>query len=183
MEEKKWYVIRCSSGQEKKAKKHIESEFVRQNLIEHVSRMVIPTRKEVYVKNGKKVNRDVNYYPGYILIEADLNVELQHVIKETKGVISILGGRDKSGKDIPDPIRPDEVKKILGKIDELADDGEHAKMDFIVGENIVISDGPFANFNGCIEEINEEKKRLKVSIKIFGRKTPVELDFSQIIKN
>jgi len=181
--ENKWYVIRCSSGKEKKAYKHIEKEFEKQNLNEFVTRMVIPTRKEVYVKNGKKVNREVNYYPGYILIEADLRGEIQHIIKETSGVISILGGKDKNGKDVPDAIRPEEVKKILGKIDALAEAGDSTKLDFVTGENIVISEGPFANFNGCIEEINEEKKRLKVSIKIFGRKTPVELDFAQVIKN
>lgn len=183
MEEKKWYVIRCSSGQEKKAKKHIETTFIKQNLVDYVSRMVIPTRKEVYVKNGKKVNRDVNYYPGYVLIEADMNPEIQHVILETNGVISILSDKGKDGKDKVQPLRHDEVVRILGKIDALAEAGASSKLDFIIGENIVISEGPFANFNGCVEGINEEKKRLKVSIKIFGRKTPVELDYSQVIKN
>jgi transcriptional antiterminator NusG len=143
--------------------------------------MVIPTRKEIYVKNGKKVNREVNYYPGYILIEGNLNVEVQHAIKEISGVISILSTRDKSGKDIPEPIRPDEVKKILGRMDEMSDKGEFTLVDFVIGESVVISDGPFSNFNGTIEEINEEKKRLKISIKIFGRKTPVELDFAQVV--
>jgi transcriptional antiterminator NusG len=183
MGEMKWYVIRCSSGQEKKAKKHIESELNNQNLNEFVSRLVIPTRKEVYVKGGKKVSRDVNYYPGYILIEADLTGEIQHVIKETSGVISILGSKDKHGKDIPETIRPEEIRKILGKIDDLAEDAASSKFNFIIGENIVIADGPFSNFNGTVEEINEDKKRVKVAIKIFGRKTPVELEFSQIVKN
>jgi len=178
MEEMKWYVIRCSSGQEKKAYKHIDSEINIQKINETVKRMVIPTRKEVYIKNGKKVNREVNFYPGYILIETYMTPDIQHIIKETKGVISILGTKDK-----PDPIRPEEVKKILGRIDILSDDGETAKMDFVVGEGIVISEGPFANFNATIEEINEDKKRLKVAIKIFGRRTPVEIDFSQVIKN
>lgn len=181
--ESKWYVIRCSSGQEKKAYKHIEKEFEKQNLNDFVNRMVIPTRKEVYVKNGKKISRDVNYYPGYILIETDLRPEIQHVIKETSGVISILGSKGKNGEDKYDPLRPDEVKKILGKIDALSESGETAVMDFVIGENVVISDGPFANFNATIEEINEEKRKLKVSIKIFGRKTPVELDYIQVIKN
>jgi transcriptional antiterminator NusG len=181
--EKNWYVIRCSSGQEKKAKKHIESEFNNQNLNQYVERMIIPTRKEIYIKNGKKVNRDVNYYPGYILIEGDLTPEVQHVIKETAGVISILGSRDKSGKEHPDPIRPDEIRKILSKVDSLFEEGEHTNLNFIIGENIIVSEGPFANFNGTIEEINEEKKKLKVSIKIFGRKTPLEIDFSQVVKN
>jgi len=177
MEEMKWYVIRCASGKEKKAKKHIESELNIQNLNEFVARMVIPTRKEVYVKNGKKINREVNYYPGYILIESHLKGEIQHLIKETSGVISILGT-----KDNPDSLRPEEVRKILGRIDQLAESGDISTIDFIVGENIVISEGPFCNFNATVEEINEEKKKLKVSIKIFGRKTPVELDFSQVLK-
>lgn len=179
----KWYVIRCSSGQERKAKKHIESELVKQNLNESVSRLIIPTRKEVYIKNGKKVNRDVNYYPGYILIESDLRVEIQHLIKETNGVISILGGKDKKGKDMPEPMRKDEIEKILGKMDETINDGSKTTHDFIVGESIIIAEGPFLNFNGTIEDINEDKKKLKISIKIFGRKTPVELEFSQVIKN
>ena len=179
----KWYVIRCSSGQEKKAKKHIEGELIKQNLNEHVSRLIIPTRKEVYIKNGKKVNRDVNFYPGYILIESDLRVEIQHLIKETNGVISILGGKDKKGKDMPEPMRSEEIDKILFKMDESMAESSKTTHDFIVGESVVISEGPFVNFNGTIEEINEDKKRLKISIKIFGRKTPVELEFSQVIKN
>lgn len=183
MEEKKWYVIRCSSGQEKKAKKHMESEFANQNLNEFVSRLIIPTRKEVYIKGGKKVSRDVNYYPGYILIEADLTGEIQHVIKETSGVISILGTKDKNGKDIPEPIRPDEIKKILGKIDDSLDAESSSKFDFIIGESVIIADGPFLNFNGTVEDINFDKKRVKVAIKIFGRKTPVELEFGQVVKN
>jgi transcriptional antiterminator NusG len=173
-----WYVIRCSSGQEKKAYKHIDAEFKKQNLYESVKRMIIPTRKEVYVKNGKKVNREVNYFPGYILIETEMGPEIQHIIKETTGVISILGSKDK-----PEPIRPEEVRRILGKIDDLNDEEASAKLDFVVGENIVISEGPFANFNAVIEEINAEKKKLKVGIKIFGRRTPMDIDFSQVIKN
>lgn len=177
MEEMKWYVIRCSIGKEKEAKKHIESELNIQNLNEFVARMVIPTRQEVYVKNGKKFNKEVNYYPGYILIEAHLKGEIQYLIKEISGVISILGT-----KNNPDSLRPEEVIKILGRIEQLADSGDISSVDFVVGENIVISEGPFCNFNATVEEINEEKKKLKVSIKIFGRKTPVELDFSQVLK-
>jgi len=183
MEEMKWYVIRCASGQEKKAKKYIESELVKQKLDENIARLIIPTRKEMYLKNGKKVSRDVNFYPGYILIEANLNTDIQHVINETTGVLNILGARDKSGKNKPEALRPDEVLKILGKIDDSISEVQKTKHGFILGESVVISEGPFANFNGNIEEINEEKKRMKVSIKIFGRKTPVELDFSQVLKN
>lgn len=179
----KWYVIRCSTGQEKTSKKHIESEIDKQNLSEHVSRLVIPTKKEFYIKNGKKIGRDVNYYPGYLLIETDLSGDIQHLIKETKGVINILGSKGKDGKETPNPLRPDEVRKFLGKVDELIDKGTKIVHDFIIGENVIIADGPFLNFNGTIEEINEDKKKVKIAIKIFGRRTPVELEFSQIIKN
>ena len=177
MEEMKWYVIRCTSGKEKKAKKHIEDEVVKKNLNESVSRLVIPTMKEMYIRNGKKVNREINYYPGYVLIEANLKPELRGVIKETQGVINILGT-----KENPSPIRDEEVKRILSKIDNLKDESS-SKIDFIIGESVIISDGPFTNFNASIEEINEEKKRLKVGIKIFGRKTLVDIDYSQVIKN
>lgn len=183
MEEMKWYVIRCASGQEKKAKKYIENELIKQKLDEHFARLVIPTRKEIYLKKGKKVSREVNFYPGYILIETDLNSDVQHVINETTGVLNILGSRDKNGKNKPEPLRPDEVMKILGKIDDTVSESLETKHGFILGESVIIAEGPFANFNGNIEEINEEKKRMKVSIKIFGRKTPVELDFTQVIKN
>lgn len=174
----KWYVIRCSSGQEKKAYKHIDAEFKKQNLYEVVKRMVIPTKKEVYIKNGKKINREVNYFPGYILIETEMGPEIQHIIKETSGVINILGSKDK-----PEPMRTEEVKRILGKIDNFVEEGTSTNLEFIIGENIVIADGPFANFNAIVEEVNYDKKKLKVGIKIFGRRTPVDIDFSQVIKN
>lgn len=183
MEEMKWYVIRCASGQEKKAKKYIEGEINSQNLNEFVSRLIIPTRKELYIKNGKKVSRDVNYYPGYVLIEGCLNEQIQHIIGNTNGVINILGSKDKKGKNNPEYLREEDINKILGKIDESKEVETQYKIDFIIGENVIISEGPFINFNGSIEEINTDKKKLKVSIKIFGRRTPVELDFSQVIKN
>lgn len=179
VDEKRWYVIRCYSGNEKKAKKHIDSEFIKLGLYEGaVSRMVIPTRKEIYVKNGKKINREVNFFPGYVLIETNMSADVQHVINNAPGVMSILGSKEKS-KEKPEPLRENEVLRILGKIDDAE---TTTKIDFVVGENIVISEGPFASFNATIEEINEDKKRLKASIKIFGRRTPVEIDFSQVVK-
>ena len=178
IDQMRWYVIRCYSGNEKKAKKHIDHEFMEQNLYDkHVTRMIIPTRKEVYIKNGKKISRDVNFYPGYVLIETNMSPEVQHIIKNAQGVMSILGS-----KDAPEPLRDDEVKRILGKIDDLNEASENIKSYFIVGESIIITDGPFANFNATVEEVNEEKKKLKASIKIFGRKTPVEIDFTQVTK-
>lgn len=173
--EMKWYVIRCYSGKEKKAKKHIDSEFLKQNLYEKdVKRIIIPIRKEVYVKNGKKINREVNYYPGYVLIETNMSSEVQHIINNAQGVMNILGTKDK-----PEPLKEEEVKRILGKIDNFEDEGTTTKSNLIIGENVIITDGPFSNFNAVVEEINDDKKKLKVAIKIFGRRTPVDIDFSQ----
>lgn len=178
VDEMKWYVIRCYSGNEKKAKKGIDHELLKQNLYEtHVARMIIPTRKEVYVKNGKKISRDVNFYPGYVLIETNMSVEVQHIIKGAQGVMSILGSKDK-----PEPMSKEEVKRILGKIDDLKEDGEKSKSYFVMGESVVITDGPFSNFNATVEEINDDKKKLKVAIKIFGRKTLVDIDFTQVTR-
>lgn len=178
VDELRWYVIRCYSGNEKKAKKHIDSEFNKMNLYEStVKRTVIPMRKEVYVKNGKKINRDVNFYPGYVLIETKMTPDVYHIITNAPGVMNILGS-----KKWPEPLKEEEVRRILGKIDEDKEIGVTTKIDFMVGENILISDGPFANFNGTIEGINLEKKRLKVGVKIFGRKTLMDIEFTQVIK-
>jgi len=180
MSELKWYVIRTTSGWEKKVKNYFEVEVKNYGLSERISQIVIPTHKEFYIKNGKKVNREVNYFPGYVLIEADMCGEFTGILKNTPGAMHFLG-TSKGGK--PEALRNSEVERILGKIDELKESPESVINPFIVGENVVISDGPFTNFNATIEEINVEKRRLKVSVKIFGRRTPVDIEFNQVIKN
>jgi transcription termination/antitermination protein NusG len=176
-EEKKWYVIRCSSGWEKRVKKYFESEVERYNLQNKVSQIVIPTHKEFYVKNGKKVSRDTNYFPGYVLLEAEMCGEFTGILKSVPGALHFLG--PKSGP--PEPLRESEVKRILGRLDNSEAD-QNVKIPFILGENVIISEGPFANFNATVEEISEEKRKLVVSVKIFGRKTPVTIDFNQVTK-
>lgn len=179
MSEMKWYVIRTSSGWEKKVKRYFESEIEKYGLDNRISQIIIPTHKEFYVKNGKKISRETNYFPGYILIEADMCGEFTGILKTTPGALCFLG--PKGGP--PEQLKESEVKRILGKIDELKEKPEILKNTFVIGENVTISDGPFANFNATVEEINEDKKRLKVSVKIFGRKTPVDIDFSQVTKD
>jgi transcriptional antiterminator NusG len=176
---KKWYVVRAVSGKEKKVKEYLESEIRRLDIQDNISQILIPTEKVYQVRSGKKVVKERNFFPGYVLIEVStLEGEIQHMIKGIPNVIGFLGTKGGS----PDPIRPAEVKRILGKVDELGEQGEEFSVPFIVGETVTVIDGPFNSFAGVIEEINEEKRKLKVMVKIFGRKTPLELGFMQVAK-
>ncbi len=174
---KKWYVVRAISGKEKKVKEYLESEINRLNLQDYISQILIPTEKVYQIRKGKKISKVRNYFPGYVLIEADLTGEIPHIIKNIPNVMGFLGTKGQ-----PEPMRESEVKRILGKVDELAEQGEEVNIPFIVGETVTVIDGPFNSFSGIIEEINEEKKKLKVMVKIFGRKTPLELNFMQVEK-
>jgi len=174
---KKWYVVRAISGKEKKAKEYLEKEIQRLKLQDYISQVLIPTEKVFTIKNGKKVSAERTYLPGYILIEAYLTGEYIHIIRNIPNIIGFLGSQGE-----PIPMRPAEVNRILGKVDELSDASEEMLEPFIVGEPVKVIDGPFNNFSGIIEEVNEEKKKLKVMVKIFGRKTPLELSFTQVEK-
>ena len=176
---KRWYVVRAVSGKEKKVKEYIELEVSRHKLDEYVSQVLIPTEKVFQIRNGKKVSKERSYFPGYVLIEAALVGEVPHVIKGVTNVIGFLGG-EKGGD--PMPMRMSEVNRILGKVDELSEHEEEMSIPYVVGETVKVTDGPFNNFNGVIEEVNEEKKKLKVMVKIFGRKTPLELGYMQVEK-
>jgi len=174
--EMKWYVVRTVSGKEKKVKELIENEIGKTELAQYVSQVLIPTEKIYHVKNGKKTSKERNFFPGYVLIEAVLVGEVPHTIKNITNVIGFLGG------DNPTPLRQNEVNRILGKVDELAASEELLNEPFVVGERVKVIDGPFNNFVGVIEEVMDEKKKLKVIVKIFGRKTPLELSFMQVEK-
>ena len=176
--EKKWYVVKAISGKEKKVKELIESEIIHNNLQDYVSQVLIPTEKIYQIRKGKKISKERCFFPGYILIEAALTGEVPHIIKNVSNVLGFLGTK----KGDPVPLRDAEVKRILGKVDELAESDEEINIPFIVGESIKVVDGPFNSFNGIIEEVNEEKKKLKVIVKIFGRRTPLELSFMQVVK-
>ncbi len=163
---KKWYVVRAISGQEKKVKHYIEMEIARLNLQDYVSQVLIPTEKIVQIRNGKKISKERSFYPGYILIEASLIGEIPHTIKNITGVIGFLG-ETKGGE--PVPMRVSEVNRILGKVDELTEAEGTLSYSYVVGESVKVINGPFNGFNGIIEEINEEKKKIKVTVKIFGQ--------------
>ena len=174
---KKWYVVRAVSGSERKVKQYIENEINRLGLEEYVSQVLIPMEKVYQVRKGKKISAERNYFPGYVLIEAILTGEVPHIIRTVPGVLGFLGS---GGEAVP--LREHEVNRILGKVDELSEKDEELNVPFIVGETVKVTDGPFSSFTGVIEEINEEKKKLKVMVKIFGRKTPLELSFMQVEK-
>lgn len=177
---KKWYVVRAVSGQENKVKAYIETEINRLGMADYISQVLVPTEKVVTVKDGKKISKDRVYFPGYVMIEANLVGEIPHIIKSITSVIGFLG--EVKGGD-PVPLRLSEVNRMLGKVDELAvkTDNHHA-IPFTLGETIKVIDGPFNGFNGTVEKINEEKRKLEVMVKIFGRKTPLELSFMQVEK-
>jgi len=175
---KKWYVLRAIGGKEKRVKEYIESEISRLNIQEYISQVLIPTEKVYQIRNGKKISKERSFFPGYILIEAVLVGEITHILKNIPNVIGFL----ESEGNCPTPLRQSEANRILGKVDELAESDEEINVPFYVGETVKVIDGPFNSFNGIIEEVNDEKKKLKVMVKIFGRKTPLELSFMQVEK-
>jgi len=176
--ELKWYVLRAIGGKEKKVKEYIENEIERLNLKDFVAQVLIPTEKVYQIRAGKKISKERNFFPGYILIEATLVGEIPHILKNIPNVMGFLG--TKSGE--PVPLRQSEVNRILGKVDELAASDEELNVPFFVGETVKVIDGPFNSFTGTVEEVNDEKKKLKVMVKIFGRRTPLELSFMQVEK-
>lgn len=182
----KWYVVRAISGKEKKAKEYIESEVAKRGLADLVHQVLIPTEKVYTVRNGKKVAKERNYFPGYVLVQADFSQreDLIPIIQNVPNVLDFLRERGTKGQNNgkPIPMRTAEINRILGNIDEQAElDGSMGER-FIVGESVKVIDGPFNSFSGVVEEVNDEKKKLTVTVKIFGRKTPLELTFNQVEK-
>lgn len=178
-EEKKWYSLRVISGKERKIKERIEKELQINKWEGNISQILVPTEKVYKIRNGKKVISERNILPGYILIEAipsRFSGEMITAIADIPNVIHFLG------KNNPIPMREAEANRMLGKVDESQDAGESLIEPFIVGETVKIIDGPFSEFVGDIQEVNEEKKKLKVIVKIFGRGTEVELNFMQVEK-
>lgn len=177
--EKKWYSLRVISGKEKQIKERIDLEIKRSNWEHIVSQVVVPTEKVYKIRNGKKVVLERNLLPGYIIVEADsdlFTIEIVQVISSINNVINFLGGNS------PVPMRAHEANRLLGKVDESDEMGEAMLEPFFMNETVKIIDGPFNDFVGEIVEINEDKKKLKVMVKIFGRGTEVELNFMQVEK-
>jgi len=176
---KKWYVVRAVSGQENKVKAYIETEITRLGMEDYISQVLVPTEKVVQIKDGKKIAKEKVYFPGYIMIEANLTGEVPHIIKSVTSVIGFLG-ETKGGE--PVPLRQSEVNRMLGKVDELSIKIDSVAIPYSIGETVKVIDGPFNGFNRTIEKVNEEKRKLEVMVRIFGRKTPLELSFMQVEK-
>ncbi|MDR2534066.1 MAG: transcription termination/antitermination protein NusG [Tannerellaceae bacterium] len=175
--EKKFYVLRAISGKENKVREYLEAELKNTDLKDYVSQVLIPTEKTYVLRNGKKVLKERAYLPGYVLIEAVLVGEVTHRLRNVPNVIGFLGGSED-----PVPLRPTEVNRILGTVDELQELRNEVEVQYYVGENVKVIFGPFSGFTGVIESVNVEKKKLKVMVKIFGRKTPLELGYMQVEK-
>jgi transcriptional antiterminator NusG len=175
-----WYVLRAIGGKEKKVKEHIDNEVKMLHLESSISQVIIPVEKIYQIRNGKKVSKDKVMFPGYVFIETILTGEIQHTLLDIPSVIGFLGDGSKNSTVLP--LRPSEVNRMLGSVDAIRDKEEQISTPFYVGEAVKVIDGPFNTFSGTIEEINEEKKKLKVMVKIFGRKSPLELSFLQVEK-
>ena len=179
VENMNWYVLRVIGGKERKTVEFLEKEVDRLGINEFVSQILLPTEKVYQIRNGKKISKEKNFFPGYILIEANLTGEVPNILKNVTNVLGFLGAT-KGG--VPVPMRKTEINRILGKVDDLALSDEQVNIPFVVGENVKVIDGPFNSFHAEIEAIDEQKKKLQLMVKIFGRKTPLELNFMQVEK-
>jgi len=173
---KNWYIVQSHSSFENKVASLIKEEAEKAKISDKIEEIVIPTHDITEVKRGKRVQRKKKYFPGYVLIKSEMDNNIYHMIKNIKRVTGFLGS-----KGVPVPVSDNEIEKILGQIkDGVAQ--PKSSIEYVIGENVQVIDGPFASFNGMVEEIDEDKSRLKVSVSIFGRPTPVELEYNQVEK-
>jgi transcription termination/antitermination protein NusG len=183
-QDSKWYVLRVVSGKERSVKEYLDKDIQRQSWGDRIKQVFLPMEKVYKVQNGKKVMREKNYYPGYVMIEVAEGKLTDDMVQHISGISNIMhfltDGKGSKGNIIS--LRKAEVNKMLGRVDEMSDQGITMSEPFIVGETIKIIDGAFNDFNGVIEEVNDEKKKLKGIVKIFGRSTPVELNYMQVEK-
>lgn len=174
----KWYVLRAVSGKEAKVKEYLEASIKHDAVLAaNVNQVLLPTEKYAMLRNGKRVIKEKLFLPGYVLVEANLQGEIAHTLRFMPNVLGFLGGLDN-----PTPLRQADVNRILGTAEETAIEAVEMNIPYSVDETVKVTDGPFSGFSGVIEEVNAEKRKLKVMVKIFGRKTPLELAFNQVEK-
>ncbi len=174
----KWYVLRAVSGKEAKVKEYLEAAIKHDSVLSaNVSQVLLPTEKYAMLRNGKRVIKEKLFLPGYVLIEANLQGEVAHTLRFMPNVLGFLGGLDN-----PTPIRQADINRILGNVDNSAIENIDLSVPYSVDETVKVTEGPFSGFSGVIEEVNADKRKLKVMVKIFGRKTPLELGFMQVEK-
>ena len=172
-----WYIVQAYSGFENKVADNIKDVMAKNSLQSSLGEVLVPTHKVTEVKKGKRTQKQKKYFPGYVLVKLDLNKQIYHKIKNIQKVSGFLGPEGK-----PVPVSENEVKKIMNQLSE-TEANPSAGITFEVGEKVRVCDGPFASFSGLVEEIDDDKSRLKVSVSIFGRPTPVDLEFNQVEKN
>jgi len=187
MGDQKWYVLRTAGGKEKKAKEYLEKEIEKSGLQDQVSQVLVPVKKEIVNKNGKRKAVDKLLFPSYVLIQAELSAKLENIIRNlVPGMSGFLTEKKATTgtqfERVPVPLRDEEVQRILGVQDENADNAADAVVNFEVGDAVKITDGPFSGFSGTVDEIVEDRSKLKVIVVIFGRKTLLELSFTQVTK-
>lgn len=170
----KWYTVRVLSGHEKKIKAAIENDIELAGITDKVAEVVIPAEQIIEMKDGKKKERTRIFFPGYLLLNMTMDEQSRYVISNCQGVISFVGS-----KNVPSPLQPDEVQRIMGRI-KASEDGVEVEIPFVEDSAVVVVDGPFKDFSGVVKEVNKEKRKVKVMVSIFGRQTPVELDFLQV---
>jgi transcriptional antiterminator NusG len=175
---KKWYVLRAVSGKEGKVKEYLEALMKKDELLAaNVGEILLPTEKYAQLRNGKRVVKEKLFLPGYVLVEANLQGEVAHTLRFMPNVLGFLGGLDN-----PTPVRQADINRILGTAEDITIKSEDVAIPFTVDEAVKVTDGPFNGFSGIVEEVNAEKRKLKVMVKIFGRKTPLELSYNQVEK-
>jgi transcriptional antiterminator NusG len=173
----RWYVVHAYSGMEKAVERNIRERILRAGMQDKFGDILVPTEEVVEIKNGQKRTSERRFYPGYVLVQMIMSDDTWHLVKHTNKVTGFVGG----AKNRPSPISDEEVAKILGQMVEGVEKPRH-KVEFVVGEYVRVKDGPFTDFNGTVDEVNYEKSKVRVSVTIFGRATPVELEFSQVEK-
>ena len=174
----KWYVLRAVSGKEAKVKEYLEKAIVNNDVLkDNVGEILLPTEKYAVLRNGKRVIKEKLYLPGYVLIQARLQGEVAHTLRFMPNVLGFLGGLDN-----PSPVKQADINRILGSAEESTIEVAEVAVPYNVDDAVKVTDGPFSGFSGIIEEVNAEKRKLRVMVKIFGRKSPLELSFSQIEK-
>ena len=174
----KWYVLRAVSGKEAKVKEYLEALMKKDAMLAaNVGQILLPTEKYAQLRNGKRVVKEKLFLPGYVLVETNLQGEIAHTLHFMPNVLGFLGGLDN-----PTPVRQSDINRILGTAEETIIKTEEASVPYMVDEAVKVTDGPFSGFSGIIEEVNTEKRKLKVMVKIFGRKTPLELGYNQVEK-
>ena len=177
----RWYVVHVHSSFEQKVASSIRERAQMQGLSELIPEILVPSEEVVEIRRGQRYKSKRKFFPGYVLVKMELNNETQHLVKNQPKVTSFLGNKDRENKDLPTPISEKEVERLMAQMRE-GSNFERLKTMFEIGEQVRVSDGPFASFNGHVEEVDTEKSRLKVLVSIFGRSTPVDVDFSQVEK-